>query len=398
MRCSAIIQPREGVLIQADLFFVLFSATELAPDPKSLEALSIALAKFDGSADVMEPKFAGSRFATLLLRQATTCAFGKATELSAVLDFQPSLYRGIKESNTAFIFQSMQTRSFLSVVRKPDFAYSLSIEACDPNTRLKLKAGPHLNHFPCLSSSSDSLPPVVTGEVKVAGHPYTQRYQQATYAVFYIISWLVLRILEKEGNGDAAAAESSPTELTEDLLKGVHHCCFGISPFLLQIWEYRPYKIPGEGVDQLGISAQLLCSGSPGDLVFMEDVYIPWCRYVFKRGFIEQQLRLLPAIRAYAAREYPRPFDFASPVMLKMVDLRPSGYNLRSGTFSNNPAGVDQESFYNSYVKPYEEAVKLVNAGRKRKSSSSSFVAGMEEETTTGSSGSQVWRRYVGKV
>ena len=390
-------------------FLALISAAELAPDPKLLESLSFALAEFDGSADVMEPKFAGSRFATLLLRQATTCAIGEAIELRAILDFQPSLYRGFKESNTAFIFQSIFTQTFLSVVRKPDFAYSLSIQACDPCTRSNLKAA-HLNHFPCLSSSSNALLPVATGEVKVAGHPYKQRYQQATYAVFYIISWLVLRILEKEGDDDAAAAaaaaESSSTELTEDLLKGVHHCCFSISPFLLQIWEYRPYIMPGKGVDKLGISAQLLCSGSPGDLVFMEDVYIPWCRYVLKRGFVEQQLRLLPAIRAYAAREYPRPFDFASPVMLKMVDLRPSGYNLRSGTFSNNPAGADQEKFYNSHVKPYEEAVKLVNAARKRKSSSassassvSSFAAGVEEEETRSDSlDSHVWRRYVSNV
>ena len=307
----------------------------------------------------MERKFAGSDFATKLLRQARTIVHGRDAKMKVYVDHQPSLYRGTQANRTAYIFPSTETTSYLSMTRRPDFAYCLARDIFDSDTDHVLRADNETNHFPCLSATFKSILPFATGEVKVAGNPYKQRFQQAFYASYYIISSLILRILERGAadNWDSA----------DELLTGVQHYGFSISPHSLQIWEYKPYFVPRYG--DIRISARMLCNGAAGDQVFMEDAYIPWCRFVLKQGMVDQQLRLLPAIRSYAARPHPRPFNHPDTVFLKINDLRPGEYNLGSSSFGNGPS--QEQTRLLELVKPYEDAVKAASerGSLKRKSS-----------------------------
>ena len=281
--------------------------------------------------------------------------------MQVYIEHQPSLYRGTKENRLAYIFPSANTRSYLSMGRRPDFAYSLSRDICDPETKIALEADNDMNHFPCLSATFQGILPFATGEVKVSGNPYKQRFQQAFYASHYIMSTLILRILER-GTADQW---KSP----EELFTGVRHYSFSISPHSLQIWEYKPQLEPVRG--NIRVLARMLCNGAAGDQVFMEDVYIPWCRFVLKQGIVDQQLRLLPAIKSYAARPHPRPFDCPDTVFLKISDLRPNNYDLGSSSFGNGPS--EEQSNLHDLVKPFEDAVKAASerGSLKRKSSQS---------------------------
>ena len=318
----------------------------------------------------MERKFAGSAFATTLLPPTLTTVSGKQTNIEVVLDHQSTLYRGTKENRTAYMFPGVSSESYLTAVRRADFSYCLSKKIyVRPGNRDSLfPQDDNHNHFPCHSATFDSLFPLATGEVKVAGHPYKQRFQQAFYASYYIMSWLILRILQKSAEPDHTWGSA------EELLDGVRHCCFSVSPQTLQIWEYRPCFDPESG--DLSVSAKILCSGAPGDQTFMEEVYIPWCRYVLKRGIVEQRQKLLPAIKSYAARPFPRPFDHSDTVFLKVRDFNLRTLNMSNSSFSNQPS--DEQTQLHEIVKPYEEALKLASqSGRKRKSSQSA-------ETTDG--------------
>lgn len=303
---------------------------------------------------------------------------GKHTQIQVTIDHQTTLYRGTKKNSMAYIFPAVTVEeSYLSALRRADFSYCLSNKIYDNQTRESFPQNDERNHFPCHSATFDSLFPLATGEVKVGGHPYKQRFQQALYASYYIMSWLILRILQRSADHDHVP------ESVEELFDGVRHCCFSVSPQTLQIWEYRPYLVPEVG--NLKISANLLCSGAPGDQTFMEDVYIPWCRFVLKRGIVEQRQKLLPAIKSYAARPYPRPFDHSDTVFLKVRDFKPNELNLSNSSFSNQPS-EDQMSLH-EIVKPYEEALKLANQnGRKRKSSQSTGTSLMNGLTETESS------------
>ena len=355
-----------------------YRVSTLAPELNSLKELWKALAKFDLNVEVMERKFAGSAFATmLLLPPGRTTVSGKHTEIEVIIDHQTSLYRGTRENRMAYVFPSVQTDSYLSAMRRADFSYCLSNKIYDQRTKACFPPDENGNHFPCHSATFDRLFPFATGEVKVAGHPYKQRFQQASYASYYIMSWLILRILQKSADQDGKWASA------EELFNGVHHCCFSISPQTLQIWEYRPCLEPETG--KLRISAKSLCCGAPGNQTFMEDVYIPWCRFVLKRGILEQCQNLLPAVKSYGARPYPRPFDHSDTVFLKVRDFDLSNLDLSHSSFGNQKS-PDQIRLH-EIVLPYEEALKMVSQnGRKRKSSHSLDTSQMTGQLETESS------------
>ena len=344
----------------------------------------------------MERKFAGSKFATMLLPQAKTHVNAPSAKIRLILDHQPNLYRGFQESRLAYIFQSVITTAYLSTARRPDFAYCLSREVCDPETSLAFAQSSNLNHFPCYSATLNSIFPIATGEVKVAGNPYKQRFQQGFYASYYIISWLILRMLAKgapantpaneDTDEDPAAKRAAAENAAKELFEGVHHCCFSISPHTLQIWEYRPRLEPIKG--NLRIHAQLLCSGAPGDQTFMENIYIPWTRYVLKRGTVSQILHLLPAIRSYAARPWPRPFDHPDTVFVKVSDLKPGSYELGSSSFGNGEKA--EQGRLHELVSPYEEAVRLASVGGRKRKGSGSQSQSQSQSTSTSTSLGQV--------
>jgi hypothetical protein len=353
------------------------SVSALAPAPSSLQNLWEALAQFDTNAGVMERKFAGSAFATMLLPPGQTTVLGNRTQIQVIVDHQTSLYRGTKENRVAYVFPSMQTDSYLSATRRADFSYCLSNKIYDQSTKACFPLDDNGNHFPCHSATFDGLFPLATGEVKVGGHPYKQRFQQAFYASYYIMSWLILRILQKSAKQDGKRASA------EELFNGVRHCCFSISPQTLQIWEYRPCLVAESR--KLRISAKLLCCGAPGDQTFMEDVYIPWRRFVLKRGILEQWQHLLPAVKSYAARPYPRPFDHSDTVFLKVRDFDLDDLDLGHSSFGNKKS-PDQIRLH-EIILPYEEAMQMANQnGRKRKSLHSTDTSQMDCLTGTESS------------
>ena len=312
-----------------------------------------------------ERKFAGSEFATTLLPQTKTAIQGKDAKIKVYVHHQPNLYRGSNANRVAYMFPTTSLESYLSVMRKPDIAYSIKRELLDPTTKSALRAANNVNHFPCLTTTFNGLLPFATGEVKVSGSPYKQRFQQGFYASYYIMASLVLRVLEQ----DAA----DKWESTEELLASVRHCCFSISPHSLQIWEYKPYFDSISG--SVRISAQMLCNGAPSDQYYMENVYIPWSQFVLKRGVVEQYLRVLPAIKSYAARPKPRPFDYPDTLFLKISDLKPGAYDLGSSSFGNGPS-QEQNSLHN-VVKAYEDAVEAATkrGSLKRKSSQSASTS-----------------------
>lgn len=270
---------------------------------------------------------------------------------------QGNLYAVKERDNTrVYIYpDSSDMDNYVSGTRKYDHSYSLMKTACDQTTTKELGGEALVNHFPCFSSDRTSLPPFVTGEVKVLGHYRKQREQQEIYATFYITSWMMLRALMMK------QTTSSPS--VDDLLQGISHCCFSMSPCSLEIWYYRPTIVDTTGAFE--IQSRLLCSGHPCDEGYVKEIYIPWRRYVMKRGIINQILYLVPAIQAYAQLPKPRPFSRSGPLFILSGDLQPGSYNLKGPSFSTTLS--PERRLLEQQFLAHEEEERHKKKARKRK-------------------------------
>ena len=302
--------------------------------------------------------------------------FAQKATLQVALEQQASLDGGHHQARRAFIFPLCGYDSFVSATRTADFAYGLDKSICSVAAKHSLSKGAEAcGSFPCLSADRRTLLPIVTGELKVSGGRRASRFQQALYASYYIMSWLILRYLR--------LGPADPTRPMDELLDGIHHYTLGISPDLLEIWQYRPTLDDFDG--NIRVSAQMLCCGSPSDQAFMEDIYVPYRRLILKRGIAQQILKLVPDVEAYAALPGPRPFDAPETVCLKVADLRPASYDLGSSTFGNGP-GPDQDRMQ-VLIDRYDEArALLADTRKKRKSSRATELAQGDSFTESDSS------------
>ena len=327
---------------------------KLAPSSDKIGELQAAVELFDEDPTGTEPKLAGSeldRMVNPFDKSRVQRANGEIS-IEVKLSQQCKLYDLNSRDKRAYIFPS-DTTTYVSATRIYDYGYGLMTTVCDRDTLKRLHYDMRKNHFPCFSSDGYTLPPFATGEVKVLGHYRKQREQQEVYATFYIISWMILRALAK-------GKDHPPVD---ELLKGINHCCFSMSPSSLEIWDYEP--IVEDITEGLRVQAQLLCSGHPCDEAYMKEVYIPWRRYVMKRGIINQVLHLVPAIQAYAQLPEPRPFVHSAPLFLLAKDLKPGSYDLEGLSFSTAPS--TERGALQKQLTAHEEAVRLAAKMKKRK-------------------------------
>lgn len=297
-------------------------------------------------------------FGNMLLRHPMTQIKGSGGVIIAVLDQQPSLYKGTLKNRSAYLVTD-PAEAYLSMAKSPDFAYGLHVRSCPSETAKileSLEASPLKNHFPCLSANFRYLLPFVTVEIKIKGDLYQQLWQLSFYATFYILSWLSLWRMR-----NSTVNQLNPNDVS---LGAITHYGIAISPHCLQIWEFRP-----RFEAKVAISARLLCCGSPGDQSFMERVYVPWTRYVMRRGMILQQLHLVPLVRAYAAHPEPRPFENQDTVFLKPADFVATGPPFDPKCSSLGNADTADQRLMHDLVAPYEEAVRLASEGSKKRKS-----------------------------
>lgn len=336
-----------------------YRVAKLAPAPDQINELQAAVEEFDANPTGRENQVAGSSFDRMVnpFERRQVQRGHSQRSIAVRLSQQGDLY-ALKERDKTKVYiysDSSDMNTYVSGTRGYDHSYSLMKTVCDQVTTNELEHEAFVNHFPCFSSDRNSLPPFVTGEVKVLGHYRKQREQREVYATYYIISWIILRAL--------MMGQDNPSSSIDALLQGISHCCFSMSPNSLQIWYYQPTVVNITG--DLKIQSQLLCSGHPCDEAYVKEVYIPWRRYVMKRGIINQILHLVPAIQAYAQLPKPRPFSRSAPLFILSKDLQPGSYNLEGLSFSTtlSPERVALEQ----RLIIHEEEVQLAKKTKKRK-------------------------------
>lgn len=334
-----------------------YRVAKLSPAPDQIKSLQACVERFDTNPTGREQQVAGSAFDRMVnpFEERRIQRAHQQRSIEVGMSQQGELYAlKDRDKTKVYIYPGSSMNSYVSGTRHYDHSYSLMTTVCDGTTTDDLEEDVCDNHFPCFSSDRSSLPPFVTGELKVLGHYRKQREQQEVYATFYIISWIILRALMMRQDNLSPSIDVS--------LQGISHCCFSMSPTSLEIWYYQPTS---SATGKLKIQSQLLCSGHPCDEAYVKDVYIPWRRYVMKRGIINQILYLVPAIQAYARLPEPRPFSRPAPLIFLSRDLQPGSYYFEGPSFSTT-LSPERETWERQLI-IHEEEVQMAKKAKKRK-------------------------------